>query len=1571
MDLDCLRPTRAGFLARNAWKIGLGFAAAVLLTTRGVTEAPHFPQLANPVAGTTTNVPCGVLPTGTVIWSAGTWNLPINPGNDPFPGPQDPQPCQGGVVVGPGTTLVLDAGGGQVTVDSAGSALNVAGGTLETANTDASHTVLFQAEADVASWEGINITASGSDKGNASLNFVSIQGAVRSIQISSGATSSPADPNYGLTVSNSGIGFSYFDGIDAIDTPISVTGTIDPVSGLSDGKTGTFNNIGSMAISSVFDSNAPATIPADALHVDGITFGSSAPFGVSACPANQPCYIGNQAIFGKFVLNAHQPVSIKDSNFYRAGTYGVQLDAVNSPVLANNLFVCNGLGIPTTGTPCSGTGPVYSAVALSSATADLAQSTLGADGQIKKNRGFGNGLDAIVFNGTVTSPTLTWQNATNDSATAHTLGYLLNGNLEMTGGTLRVAGGSVVKSIGAINLTGARLDATDSGDKVFTSLRDPIGIDSCHSVLVASCPTVLAGGEWGGIDLIGAGSNAAISHARILYAGTGVRISNGATSTLGSTNFGLTISGSTIGPTFADGVNALDTPISVSDTTFGCPAGVCTGPSSGDHGITADFTGSTAAVGGGLKVTGATVFNGSVNDAIKGIALAGQTVDIEGATVDRAGAYGIQLQGADHLTLLQNTVTNSGTASPTHSAIYLNGVTNADFNTAIHGNVGSGNGLDAIAFHGATGTSLTWQTINNSTTTGPLGYLVDNALAVHGNLTLSSDYVPALGPITVSGGGLTSTGSVLTSLKDSTVNIPTCGSVFDPKVSGLCPRPAPGDWGGLTLDSGYANSLVSASELRYATTGITMDKPGIATPLTLSATNIRHTSGDGIATKSPLSVSGGSFTNLGGRAFNIDLSQAPTGAPNLTITGAFVSGTTQEGILATGLSGQQVQIDTTRVNGAGATGIKLVAANHLTLTGNTVSNSAAGFPAIYLNGFNGLFANIHDNTGAGNGLDALAFHGTVTDNLNWVTARKTADPTKPLGYLLDGDLNLAGTLKVGAADIVKISNGTLNLGHLQADDTSNASQKIFTSLADNAAGVQACPSALLPGCTVAAPGDWGGISLASDGAIVNGAIRYATTGIGITGGVGTTFGSSSYGLVVSRSRFDSTKNDAIDTLGTPVSLTDSTINGGIHGVNADFSASGNQAALRLSGNRFTTTAAEAVLGQGLAGHPVWITDNHVQGAATFGVRLVNADALVLRNNNVSASGGSTVTSGRYPAIYLSKTTANFARDVRGNVGSGNGLDAIMVDGTATGDLSWITPNATAPIHALGYLLDGALTVQDGTLTAHTGDVIKARGGPITIKGGSLQATGATFTSLTDPIGPAVSCPSAFTTFCGPAAGDWGGLVITEGAAGIQGTASITGSTITYAETAVSTDSGPIGASKPAITLTGDTISNTSKDGINSLDTPIAIDHNTITSIGSHGIIASFLSPANCPAGACDRFKVTNSQISGTVKDGIVANGLGGQPVTITGTTVTGAGTYGIRLVGADTLTVTDNTVNNSGTTTPTTRPLYERGHGRLQHCDHPKPRARQWPECPGLPRHRLERTHLGDAGVGLNTRLHA
>src|SRR5207249_6033182 len=203
------------------------------------------------------------------------------------------------------------------------------------------------------------------------------------------------------------------------------------------------------------------------------------------------------------------------------------------------------------------------------------------------------------------------------------------------------------------------------------------------------------------------------------------------------------------------------------------------------------------------------------------------------------------------------------------------------------------------------------------------------------------------------------------------------------------------------------------------------------------------------------------------------------------------------------------------------------------------------------------------------------------------------------------------------------------------------------------------------------------------------------------------------------------------------------------------------------------TSAEAILGQALSGLPVWITDNHILNAGRFGIRLLKANALVLRNNNISGSGGSSAPQAdRYPAIYLNAVSADFVRNIRGNVGSGNGLDALAMDGTVTSDLTWITPSNKPSTHALGYLLDGGLTLDGGNLTVGSGDVVKSLGGPITINGGSVNAIGsatpsaasksssAIFTSLKDnPSGPvhpddvsdaaAVSCPSVLVSVCMP------------------------------------------------------------------------------------------------------------------------------------------------------------------------------------------------------------------------------
>ena len=451
---------------------------------------------------------------------------------------------------------------------------------------------------------------------------------------------------------------------------------------------------------------------------------------------------------------------INQSRFFRAGGFGIELNRPKRPVITNNNFDCNGVSAKTRDT-CVGSGLHYSAIYLNAATVDLENS-------VTNNAGHENGLDAIALNGTIvyapglTAPQLTWINATNDAVNDHPLGYLLDGSLTLNSGKLFVPGGGVVKSKGTINLSGAALDASDTtkpGTKVFTSLRDNVNIQTCPSVFVQSCPSIIQAGDWGGVDLTGSATDASlrsatwstITNAGILYATTGVHITNGNS---------LVISGSAIGPTFADGVLSEGTPLAVTATTFGCPTGVCSGPSSGNHGILADFRNSGPPTTG-LKIGGSNpadknTFQGSVGEAIRAVGLAGQPVDIENNAIQNAGAIGsagsagIYLQGADMLTLKGNDVVGSGTGTLHYPAIWLDGVSHADFNGPISGNTGFANGLNAIAFHGDS-KALAWQTVASG---GLLGYIVDGNLLIGGNFTLANgDYAGILaGTITVQNG---------------------------------------------------------------------------------------------------------------------------------------------------------------------------------------------------------------------------------------------------------------------------------------------------------------------------------------------------------------------------------------------------------------------------------------------------------------------------------------------------------------------------------------------------------------------------------------------------------------------------------------------------------------------------------------------------------------------------------------------------------------------------------------------------------------------------------------------------
>jgi hypothetical protein len=366
---------RPSFVLRAAWKYGLGVGvAAVLLTAGGVDRVqPNGHALATSVLPTT--VPCGTIATdlndpSTATWTAtsspypGTaspYNLPVSSTNNADP---TVQPCDA-IVVPKDVTLKIDASQGPVQIFSHGAAIKVDGGHLLVLGKDEINSVLFDAEPDVASWIGITVNASDSTHlGNASLAFASIQHAVNSITITSGATSTP-DPTdltkrlpYGLALVNSGIGPSYFDGIDATNTPVGVIGHSDPFTNRADGKFGTVNNIGNQGIKFQWDGSAPA-VTEYALKVDSVTFGSSVPFAATGClPLQLPCsagFIGNDAILATFDAVSPPPVLINQSRFYRAGAFGVELKSSKGPVITSNSFDCNGVSAKTRDT-CVGSG---------------------------------------------------------------------------------------------------------------------------------------------------------------------------------------------------------------------------------------------------------------------------------------------------------------------------------------------------------------------------------------------------------------------------------------------------------------------------------------------------------------------------------------------------------------------------------------------------------------------------------------------------------------------------------------------------------------------------------------------------------------------------------------------------------------------------------------------------------------------------------------------------------------------------------------------------------------------------------------------------------------------------------------------------------------------------------------------------------------------------------------------------------------------------------------------------------------------------------------------------------------
>jgi hypothetical protein len=227
-----------------------------------------------------------------------------------------------------------------------------------------------------------------------------------------------------------------------------------------------------------------------------------------------------------------------------------------------------------------------------------------------------------------------------------------------------------------------------------------------------------------------------------------------------------------------------------------------------------------------------------------------------------------------------------------------------------------------------------------------------------------------------------------------------------------------------------------------------------------------------------------------------------TGCVRLTLDGNKIYSTGKDGIVANGLGGQPTAVTGNLVSASGTYGIRLVGADQLTLTGNVVNSSgiaANAYPAIYLNNVTGDFNTaITANAGAGNGLNALVFHGTVTTtspqpDFTWLTP----DPAgvQPLGYMLDGALTVNGNFKATGGVVKMLSDGITINGRFNSTGT------IYTSLKENVAPL-ACNSVFVPTVCPSnvAPSDyWGGISVIGGVSnVAGGAMRNSKLGLTVT-----------------------------------------------------------------------------------------------------------------------------------------------------------------------------------------------------------------------------------------------------------------------------------------------------------------------------------------------------------------------------------------------------------------------------------------------------------------------------------------